>query len=80
MDYAFLRQEGIRWLEQLAGDQWTDFNTHDPGITILEQLCYALTDLGRSLAAPVMALGAWAFANLPTIHDRRAAYDGARPA
>lgn len=45
MDYAFLRQEGIRHLERMAGRAWTDFNTHDPGITILEQLCYALTDL-----------------------------------
>lgn len=46
LDYAFLRQEGIRHLERLAGHIWTDFNTHDPGITILEQLCYAITDLG----------------------------------
>ena len=45
MDYAFLRREGLRLLERLAGDQWTDFNAHDPGITILEQVCYALTDL-----------------------------------
>lgn len=46
MDYASLRQEGIRLLERMTGGQWTDFNTHDPGITLLEQLCYALTDLG----------------------------------
>ena len=46
MDYAFLRKEGIGHLEKLAGKLWTDFNAHDPGITILEQLCYALTDLG----------------------------------
>jgi hypothetical protein len=46
MDYAFLRQAGIRHLERMAGEQWTDFNIHDPGITILEQLCYAITDLG----------------------------------
>ncbi len=45
MDYAFLRQEGIRHLERMAGQLWTDFNTHDPGITILEQVCYAITDL-----------------------------------
>jgi hypothetical protein len=45
MDYAFLRREGIRLLERLGGKLWTDFNTHDPGITILEQVCYALTDL-----------------------------------
>ncbi|WP_437316198.1 hypothetical protein [Sorangium sp. So ce385] len=45
LDYAFLRQEGIRHLERIAGHLWTDFNDHDPGITILEQLCYAITDL-----------------------------------
>lgn len=45
LDFAFLRAEGVRQLERLAGEVWTDFNTHDPGITILEQLCYALTDL-----------------------------------
>jgi hypothetical protein len=50
MDYAALRQEGIRQLERLAGGQWTDYNAHDPGITILEQLCYALTDLGYRTA------------------------------
>lgn len=44
-DFASLRQEGLRQLERLAGPGWTDFNAHDPGITILEQVCYALTDL-----------------------------------
>ena len=45
LDYESLRQQGIAWLEKLAGKEWTDFNAHDPGITILEQVCYALTDL-----------------------------------
>lgn len=45
LDYESLRREGIAWLEKLAGNEWTDFNAHDPGITILEQVCYALTDL-----------------------------------
>jgi hypothetical protein len=45
LDYDALRREGIRRLEALAGHLWTDFNAHDPGITILEQLCYAITDL-----------------------------------
>ncbi len=44
-DYATLRQEGLHQLERLAGSEWTDFNEHDPGITILEQYCYALTEL-----------------------------------
>ncbi len=52
MDYDYLRQEGIRYLQEMAkaGLQWTDFNAHDPGITILEQLCYAITDLGYRIA------------------------------
>ena len=52
MDYDFLRQEGIRHLQEMAraGLEWTDFNAHDPGITILEQLCYAITDLGYRIA------------------------------
>ncbi|MEM6726783.1 MAG: hypothetical protein AAF598_22285, partial [Bacteroidota bacterium] len=45
-DYAFLRAEGIRLAQQLSGKIWTDYNHHDPGVTLLEQLCYALTDLG----------------------------------
>ena len=44
-DYNKLRREGIVHIEKLAGNVWTDFNTHDPGITLLEALCYAITDL-----------------------------------
>lgn len=49
MDYAFLRQEGIQLIAKLASDRWTDYNAHDPGITILEAWCYALTDLSYRL-------------------------------
>ncbi len=45
-DYEFLRSEGLKYIEELASDLWTDYNTHDPGITILEALCYAITELG----------------------------------
>jgi hypothetical protein len=47
MDYDSLRSGGQEELERLTGKsrQWTDFNEHDPGITILEQVAYALTDL-----------------------------------
>ncbi|MBJ7556616.1 hypothetical protein [Marinomonas spartinae] len=40
-----LFQLGLTYIQQLSGKVWTDYNTHDPGVTILEQLCYALTDL-----------------------------------
>lgn len=45
-DFLFLRKEGLTYLESIASKLWSDFNTHDPGITILEVLCYAITDLG----------------------------------
>jgi len=44
-DYYTLRKDGIGYIEQMGSRQWTDYNTHDPGITILEALCYAITDL-----------------------------------
>lgn len=44
-DFSSLRQKGIKHIERLSGQLWTDYNSHDPGITILEQFCYALTDL-----------------------------------
>src|SRR5436190_17014901 len=45
-DYEELRRAGIKHIENLASQIWTDYNVHDPGITSLEILCYALTDLG----------------------------------
>jgi hypothetical protein len=45
LDYNYLRTEGIKFIQELTGSLWTDFNDHDPGVTILEQLCFALTDL-----------------------------------
>jgi len=45
-NYDFLRSEGQKYIENLARELWTDYNAHDPGITILEVLCYAITELG----------------------------------
>ena len=45
MDFFGLRNSAIEYLQQLSGEEWTDFNEHDPGVTILDQLCYAITDL-----------------------------------
>ncbi|MFL5730794.1 MAG: hypothetical protein ACJ75J_15000, partial [Cytophagaceae bacterium] len=52
MDWQFLRREGIRQIEKLGSDIWTDYNLHDPGITILEILSYAITDLGYRCNMP----------------------------
>jgi hypothetical protein len=45
MDYDFLRKKAIEYTQKMSGKLWTDYNVHDPGITILEQFCYALTDI-----------------------------------
>jgi hypothetical protein len=53
LDFDALRKAGIAMLQELCGERWTDYNLHDPGVTILEQFCYGLTDLAyRSEFAP----------------------------
>jgi DNA-binding HxlR family transcriptional regulator len=50
--------------------------------TVPPRVDYALTELGHSLAAPVQALGMWAFEHLPELSAARQAYDereGAEP-
>ena len=44
-DYAQIREQGMEYIRQLSGSVWTDHNLHDPGITTLEILSYAITDL-----------------------------------
>jgi len=43
--FAELKARGVTLAQQISGNIWSDYNAHDPGITILEQLCYALTEL-----------------------------------
>ena len=38
VDYAKLKEEGLKLVQQLAGDIWTDYNEHDPDVTRLEPL------------------------------------------
>lgn len=53
LDFEYLRQQGIQHIERLAGKVWTDYNTHDPGITILEYLCFGLQDLNYRSTLPI---------------------------
>ena len=46
LEFGNLLELGITEIQRLAGNDWTDYNTHDPGVTILEQLCFAVTELG----------------------------------
>lgn len=45
-DYDAMRSQGLALIEQLGHELWTDYNNSDPGITILEAVVYAITDLG----------------------------------
>jgi hypothetical protein len=56
LDYAWLRAEGTRLAQALSGAIWTDYNEHDPGVTTLEQLCYALTELSYRAEFPLETL------------------------
>jgi hypothetical protein len=51
--YDSLRSMGIARIQEMAASLWTDYNEHDPGVTILEQACYALTDLIYRTEFPV---------------------------
>lgn len=53
LDFNKLRSEGIKYIGKLSGKIWSDHNLHDPGITILEVLCYAMLDLGYRTNLPV---------------------------
>ncbi|MCG8472814.1 MAG: hypothetical protein MI742_13310 [Desulfobacterales bacterium] len=43
--FSALREEGIRLAQAFSSNIWSDYNLHDPGVTMLESLCYGLTDL-----------------------------------
>src|SRR6185436_20872848 len=47
---------GLEHAQRLASRIWTDYNVHCPGVTTLELLCYALTDLGYRASFPVKDL------------------------
>ncbi len=44
-DFVAMRQQGIQSIEETGSDIWTNYNVSDPGITILEAVTYAITDL-----------------------------------
>lgn len=55
-DFQFLADKALRYTQLVAGNNWTDYNTHDPGRTILEQLAYAINDLAYRTSMPIADL------------------------
>lgn len=52
-DFKSLKKEGLTYIQEYIGDEWTNLNASDPGVTILDQVCYALTELGYCNDFPV---------------------------
>ena len=40
--YTQLQEKALAKIQELAGELWTDYNEHDPGVTVLDILNYAL--------------------------------------
>jgi len=53
LDQRRLAGIGLDSVRRLSRRLWTDHNTHDPGITTLELLAYALTDLAYRARFPI---------------------------
>lgn len=51
--YTQLQEKALKNIQRLAGNVWTDYNLHDPGVTLLDALNYGLLEadyrLGFSL-------------------------------
>ncbi|ALT76852.1 hypothetical protein [Paucibacter sp. KCTC 42545] len=44
LSFDALRQQAIAHAQAASGELWTDYNLHDPGVSLLEVMCYALTE------------------------------------
>ena len=54
--FDVLRQRGVSRAQDASREIWTDYNVHDPGVSLLELFCYALTELDYRADFPVADL------------------------
>ena len=45
LNYEQLRDFGLDYIRKIGSAKWTDFNVHDPGVTVMEALALAVADL-----------------------------------
>lgn len=45
-DFKVLKEKGLDFIGNHTSYSWTNLNPADPGVTILDQVCFALTELG----------------------------------
>lgn len=77
-NYDLLRKKGLEYIEQLSSSIWTDYNIHDPGITMLELLSYAITDLGYRTSIDLKDLIAEPASKIPKENPARQGFFTAR--
>lgn len=51
--YQQLQDKALKDVQRLAGEVWTDYNPHDPGVTLLDALNYVLLETGYRLQFPL---------------------------
>ena len=51
--YETLHEEALEILQKLSGGVWTDYNEHDPGVTLLENIAYAITEIAHKIKLPI---------------------------
>lgn len=52
-NFKALKEKGMDFIREFSGTGWSNLNASDPGITILEQVCFALSELGYCGDFPV---------------------------
>ena len=78
LDFGRLLDVGLAAAQRVSGAIWTDYNTHDPGVTILELLAFALTDVAYRISHPIEDLIASSIAEGGAPLDRLALFTGDR--
>lgn len=66
--YTRLQQQMLDTVQRLSGEVWTDYNPHDPGVTLGEAANYALTEFDYKLGFPLVDY----------LADGKSAFDPAR--
>lgn len=56
VDWSYLREQGLAYLQQISQPLWNDFRLQDPGLTLFETLCYGLDQLQQYGKTPIAEL------------------------
>ena len=52
--YTKLQKQTLEYVQRLSGTVWTDYNPHDPGVTLSETANYALTEIDYKYSFPLI--------------------------